>query len=280
MKRTDRALNSSGRGVLVTGGCSGIGAAVARAHARLGDHVVVLDRDPPQGSLPADVIWVGGDVTTFEDNARAVQAVLDIAGRLDHFVGNAGIHDGGISFRDTSGAEIAEIAHAVLGVNVIGYLLGARAAVGALQESSGCMTFTLSDASYVVSGNGSGAIYSASKHGALGVVRHLAAELAPRVRVNAVAPGGVVTRLRATVPDGSSREIFDDPNDIERVIADFNPLGVVMTADELADLYLFLSSPQARGMTGEVLRPDGGLSVRTTTTSSSHEAHRNEGIPS
>ena len=280
MSRTDWVGDAPRRGVLVTGGCSGIGAAVARAHARLGDHVVVLDRAPPEGSLPADVTWVAGDVTQFDDNQRAVEAVLDIAGRLDHFVGNAGIHDGGFSFRDTTGEEISRVAHAVLGVNVVGYLLGARASVAALEASSGCMTFTLSDASYVVSGNGAGAIYSASKHGALGVVRHLAAELAPRVRVNAVAPGGVVTRLRAAGADGNSHEIFEDPDDIERVIADFNPLGVVMTADELADLYLFLSSPQARGMTGEVLRPDGGLSVGTTTTSSQEKARRNEGIPS
>lgn len=276
--RTHEATGCPGRGVLITGGCSGIGAGVARAHARLGDHVVVLDREAPVGALPESVTWVAGDVTRYEDHVRAVDTVLDVAGRLDHFVGNAGVHDGGIDLRATTGPDLAALASRVLEVNVVGYLLGARASIEALEHSAGCMTFTLSDASYVVSGNGAGAIYSASKHGALGVVRHLAAELAPRVRVNAVAPGGVVTRLRAQGADGSSHEIFQDPDDVERVIAGFNPLGIVMTADELAELYLFLSSPQARGMTGEVLRPDGGLSVRSSVTSSTQQtAHEGNG---
>lgn len=268
-----------GRGVLITGGCAGIGAAVARAHARAGDRVVVLDRDAPAEPLPEGVTWVEGDVTKYEDHERGVVAVLEIAGRLDHFVGNAGIHDGGISLRDTPGSDLGRIAQTVLGVNIVGYLLGARACVDALTEVGGCMTFTLSDASYVVSGNGAGPVYSASKHGALGVVRHLAAELAPRVRVNAVAPGGVLTKLRAPGADGARQEVYENPEDMARVIADFNPLGVVMTADELADLYLFLSSPQARGMTGEVLRPDGGLSVRTSVAHP-HESHSSERIPS
>lgn len=252
------------RGVLVTGGCSGIGAAVARAHADAGDRVVVMDRDAPAETLPDGVTWVSGDVTRYEDHVAALDAVLDVAGRLDHFVGNAGVHDGGFSVLSTPGEQIAELARTVLEVNVLGYLLGARACAEALTASAGCMTFTLSDASYVVAGNGAGAAYTASKHGALGVVRHLAAELAPRVRVNAVAPGGVITALRAHHPDGSSQAMFADAASVERSIAAFNPLGVVLTPEEVADLYLFLASPLARGMTGEVLRPDGGLSVRAT----------------
>jgi 2,3-dihydroxy-2,3-dihydrophenylpropionate dehydrogenase len=127
------------------------------------------------------------------------------------------------------------------------------------------MTFTLSDASYVVSGTGAGVAYTTSKHAGLGLVRHLASELAPRVRVNAVAPGGVITGLRAQRPDGSQSGLFVDPEATESAIASFNPLGVVLTPEQLAELYLFLASPQATGMTGEVLRPDGGLSVRTTS---------------
>lgn len=257
-------MSEMSRGVLITGGCSGIGLAVARAHATAGNRVVVLDRDRPREPLPDGVLWVEGDVTSFDDNVAAVAAVLRHAGRLDHFVGNAGVHDGGFSFRTTPGEEIAELARNVLDVNVVGYLLGARACAEALIETSGCMTFTLSDASYVVSGNGAGVVYTASKHAGLGLVRYLASEFAPEVRVNAVAPGGVITGLRAHCPDGSEREMFEDVEMVHEAIATFNPLRVVLTPDELAALYLFLASPQAKGMTGEVIRPDGGLSVRTT----------------
>jgi 2,3-dihydroxy-2,3-dihydrophenylpropionate dehydrogenase len=114
----------------------------------------------------------------------------------------------------------------------------------------------------MVQGNGAGVAYVAAKYAALGLVRHLAADLAPRVRVNGVAPGGVVTGLRAAVGTDDSRAVFDQPGPIVQAIRELNPLGVVLTPEQLAPLYRFLAGPDAAGMTGEVLRPDGGLSVR------------------
>lgn len=254
-------MDAQPRGVLVTGGCSGIGRAVAQAHSAEGDVVVVLDREPAQEPLPEGVHALLGDVTSVEDNEKALRTLLDIAGRIDHFVGNAGIHDGGLTIAETSGHDLARIMHRVLDVDVVGYALGARACMDELAKSAGCMTFTLSDASFIVTGNGAGLAYSVAKHAGLGLVRHLAAELAPHTRVNAVAPGGVLTSLRASTGDGTERGIFTDAGAIEATIADLNPLGTVMTPAQLAQLYLFLASPAASGMTGEVLRPDGGLSV-------------------
>ncbi|WP_445189218.1 SDR family oxidoreductase [Pseudonocardia sp. Cha107L01] len=251
------------RGVLVTGGSSGIGRAIVESHCALGDRVVILDRDEPTRPLPDGAQLVLGDVTSPADNAAAVEVLLNTAGRVDHFVGNAGIHDGGFSFTGASSDDLMQIMRRVLDVDVIGYALGARACVESLAMTGGCMTFTLSDASFIVSGNGAGLAYSTAKHAALGLVRHLAAELAPRVRVNAVAPGGVLTSLRARAADGSESPFFADPEAIRQSIVALNPLGVVMTPEQLAPLYLFLASDEAAGMTGEVLRPDGGLSVRT-----------------
>lgn len=245
---------------LVTGGASGIGAAVVRDLAAHGYRVVVLDRCEPANPLPATVIT--GDVCDAADNARAVDAATGRYGRLDLLVANAGIHDGGAGLRDLPAAELAALARRVLDVDVVGYLLSAAAAVDALEAAGGSMVFTLSDASYLVRGNGAGVAYAAAKHAALGLVRHLAADLAPRVRVNAVAPGGVVTGLRAAVGPAGSRPVFDDPDGIARGIRALNPLGVVLTPEELAPLYRFLAGPQAGGLTGEVLRPDGGLAVR------------------
>jgi 2,3-dihydroxy-2,3-dihydrophenylpropionate dehydrogenase len=246
------------RAAVVTGGSSGIGRAVVDDLTVHGYRVVVLDRQRPAVPFPDGVVLAHGDVCAVEDNQYAVDTAVTRYGRLDVFIGNAGVHDAGVGLRDLPGPDLAGLARRVFDVDVIGYLLGAKAAVDPLTESGGSMVFTLSDASFLVRGNGAGVAYAAAKHAALGLVRHLAADLAPRVRVNAVAPGGVVTGLRTA--DGHA--VFDRPDEITRGIQKFNPLGIVLTPAELAPLYRFLASTAAKGMTGEVLRPDGGLIVR------------------
>jgi len=247
---------------LVTGGASGIGRAVVDDLVGHGYRVVVLDRVPPAGPLPAGATVVIGDVRVFADNVQAVQTAVEQYGRLDVLVANAGIHDGGIGIRDLPGADLAQHLRQVLDVDVVGYLLAARAATESLLASNGSMIFTLSDASFLVSGNGAGLAYATAKHAALGLVRHLAADLAPAVRVNAIAPGGVVTGLRAPVSGGADRAVYERPEEIRKIIEQYNPLGLVLTPAQIAPLYRFLASPHAAGMTGEVLRPDGGLGVR------------------
>lgn len=244
---------------VVTGGASGIGRAVVADLAAHGYRVAVLDHDAPEERGDADrVRWVAGDVRDPDAHDEVVDVARSGFGGLNLFVGNAGVHDGGIGVRDLAGAELAEVARYVLDVDVVGYLLGARAAAGALTDSGGSMVFTLSDASYLVRGNGAGIAYAAAKHAALGVVRHLAADLAPSVRVNAVAPGGIVTGLRTA----GGHRVFADADGITATVRDFNPLGAVLRAEQVAPLYRFLASPAAANMTGEVLRPDGGLAVR------------------
>lgn len=250
------------RTVLITGGTSGIGRAVVDAFARCGDTVVVLDRQEPADDLAGIATVVTGDVCSVADNERAVRTALALTGRLDVFIANAGVHDGGAGLGDLPAAELAEVARRVFEVDVIGYLLGAKAAAAALVESKGCMIFTLSDASFVVRGVGAGVGYAIAKHGALGLMRHLAADLAPAVRVNAVAPGGILTQLRAVVRGDDTRPSFEDPDAVRAAVLELNPLRTMLTAEQLAPLYTFLASPAAMGMTGEVLRPDGGLSVR------------------
>jgi 2,3-dihydroxy-2,3-dihydrophenylpropionate dehydrogenase len=254
----------AGRSVVVTGGTSGIGRALTERLAGAGAHVVVLDLHPdPELASRDGVEVVPGDVVDPEANRRAVDAARDATGDLAAFVGNAGVHDAGRGLLDLSPAELDRLSGRVLDVNVRGYLQGARAAAGELRRSGGVMVFTLSDASFHVSRVGSGICYTVSKHAALGVVRALAAELAPDVRVNAVAPGGVLTGLRAVDPDDPSREhgLFHDPAALERQVRSINPLGTVLTVDDLVPHYLFLLSSASAGLTGHVLRPDGGLEV-------------------
>ncbi|HEU0040918.1 MAG TPA: SDR family NAD(P)-dependent oxidoreductase, partial [Jiangellaceae bacterium] len=222
--------------VLVTGGGSGIGLAVVHEFARLNHRVVVLDREDRHEALPAGVELVVGDVTEAVDNERAVSTALRRYGRLDVFVGNAGIHDGGAHLRDLAADELAAVVRKVIDVDVIGYLLGARAAVDSLLATGGCMIFTLSDASFLVRGNGAGIGYTAAKHAALGLMRHLAADLAPRVRVNAVAPGGVITDLQAVTSAQNARPLFEQPDAVRDAVQQLNPLGIILTPEQIAPL--------------------------------------------
>ncbi|WP_426243602.1 SDR family oxidoreductase [Nocardioides sp. LHG3406-4] len=259
----------AGRVVVLTGAASGIGLALSHALRGFGCHVVELDRTPLEAAeSPADERAaagehhrVVGDVTDPDANQRAVELAVREYGALHAFIGNAGVHDGGSRIQDLEPADMRDLARTVLDVNVVGYLVGACAAADAVVAAGGVMVFTLSDASYVVSGNGAGVAYAASKHAALGAVRSIAAQLAPDVRVNAVAPGGVVTPLSRVSPTRELNRVYED---VDRVVADIrnlNPLRTILSPEDLVSHYVFLLTSQSAGLTGHVLRPDGGLSV-------------------
>ncbi|MDQ2959471.1 MAG: SDR family oxidoreductase [Candidatus Dormibacteraeota bacterium] len=255
-----------GRSALVTGGMTGIGRAVTELFLVEGASVTLLDHSDVS-ELPDGATLVQGDVREPEANRAAVAAAAGRHGELDIFVGNAGIHDGGRGIFDIDGETLRALAMDVLTVNLLGFILGAHAAAPALTAASGCMILTLSDAAYVVGVNKAGISYAASKHGGLGLVRALASELAPRVRVNGVAPGGVPTALRNAPAISSSHDPrgdshFTDEGNLEVAVTAVSPLKTMLRAEEVAHAYLFLAaSPASRGMTGQVLRLDGGLGL-------------------
>ncbi|SEG91945.1 2,3-dihydroxy-2,3-dihydrophenylpropionate dehydrogenase [Thermomonospora echinospora] len=241
------------RSVVVTGCASGIGAAVARAFAARGAHVVGVDLVPS----PDAHVSVTGDVRDPDVHERAVQAAVRETGGLDVLVPNAGIHDGELGL-DADPDELAERTRRVLEVDVLGYVLALRAAAPELVRAKGSVVMTLSDAAHFVGDNHAGIAYTAAKHALVGVLRWAAHRLAPDVRVNGVAPGGMPTGLRSA--DGG--DVFTDPAAAVAGVAALNPLGSVLAPAELAESYVYLASAAARGMTGEVLRMDGGLAVR------------------
>ena len=191
----------------------------------------------------------------------AVAAAMDARGQLDVLVVNAGIHDGGAGFA-LPADDLTAVTRRVMDIDVLGYILSVQAAASALTASRGSVIFTLSDSTFLAGQTGAGVAYTAAKYAAHGVMKWCAHSLAPDVRVNAVAPGGVVTHIQAVAADGSARSLFVDADAKREVIRSRNPLGTVLEPSEVAELYVFLASDAARGMTGEVLRPDGGLSVR------------------
>lgn len=246
-----------GKTALITGAASGIGRAVASRFLAEGARVVAIDRlalEPASDLHADDLVAVAGDVRSAADNARAVQVALDRFGQLDIFVGNAGLYDNRRTFTSFSAAELDAAFDELFEVNVKGYLLGAHASAEALARSRGCMVFTSS-----ISGEHAGfggALYVAAKHAVNGLTKQLALELAPHVRVNAVAPGYVPTGLRG-LDSLNQTAAASGPNAAQM------PLHVLPTADDIASAYVYLASDAcARTATGTVLALDGGAAIR------------------
>ncbi|MEL7030096.1 MAG: SDR family oxidoreductase, partial [Pseudomonadota bacterium] len=192
---------------------------------------------------------------------RAVEAAVSKFGRLDAFIANAGMWDFMSRLVDLPEDERLEAAiDQVLSVNVKGCLLGARAAAAALCRSRGSLILTLSNASFDVAGGGP--IYTASKHAGVGLVRQLAYELAPLVRVNGVAAGAASTRLSG--PDAlglATQSIQDAP--LAEFVPKVLPIGFLPEPEDYAGAYVFLASRRnARTATGSIVRVDGGMNVR------------------
>lgn len=255
-----------GNVALVTGGGSGIGRAIVARFVEEGARVGVLDRVPARAAqLRADfgaaVVAMTGDVTRREDNARAVAETVGAFGRLDVFVGNAGVFDNFLPFAEFPDERLSEAFDEMFAVNVKGYLLGAKAALPELSKAEGCIIFTASVAGF--NSGGGGVIYTASKHAVVGLIRQLAVELGPRVRVNGVAPGGTITDLRGLAAlDQDQRTHWAVPDAEERLRAG-NPLQLAIEPRDLAGAYVLLASKtSARAMTGEIITVDAGAGLR------------------
>ncbi|MBV9248608.1 MAG: 3-(cis-5,6-dihydroxycyclohexa-1,3-dien-1-yl)propanoate dehydrogenase [Acetobacteraceae bacterium] len=255
-----------GQVALVTGGGSGIGQAVVSRFIEEGARVCVMERVPERAeALPsqfgAAVAAIHGNVAELADNKRAVAETLNAFGRLDVFVANAGIFDVYAKIADLAEEDLARAYEELFSVNVKGCLFGVKAALPELRQTSGSIIFTASVAG--MNSGGGGALYTASKHAVVGLIRELAIELAPEIRVNGVAPGGTMTDLRgleALGNDDSSQ--FANPAIEERIRAG-NPLRLALQPDDLAAAYVFLASRrEARGITGTVVTVDAGAMLR------------------
>jgi NAD(P)-dependent dehydrogenase (short-subunit alcohol dehydrogenase family) len=254
-----------GQVALVTGGGSGIGRAVVARFVAEGARVGVMERVAEraaevQAEFGDKVIGIAGDVARLADNRRAVAETVRAFGALDVFVANAGVFDVYAAVADLPEDRLERAYDELFGVNVKGVVFGARAALPELRKSGGSMVFTASVAG--LNSGGGGALYTASKHAVVGLVRELAVELAP-VRVNGVAPGGTITDLRGLQSLGSDdRSQFADPAVAERLRAG-NPLRIALQPDDLAGAYVFLSSrDNARGITGSIVTVDAGAMLR------------------
>ena len=250
----------SGRCAVITGGASGLGRAVVGRFIAEGANVTVLDRNAAaleelSATFGDAVIAVHGDVTEFAANVRAVDACVTRFGFVDIFVANAGIYDNRAALADIPGERLSAAFDELFSVDVKGYLLGAKAALEQLRAHNGALIFTASISSYYP-GFG-GILYITAKHAVAGLTKQLALELAPHVRVNAVAPGYIETALRDLDTLGQADDIRPAPPAAEKF-----PLGFVPQPDDYAGLYVSLASnAHGRMVTGQVLLADGAASI-------------------
>ena len=232
---------------LVTGGASGIGAAVVRELASRGAQVAVLDRDPADADHA--MLSIACDISDPAAVEVAVAAVVARFGRLDVVVNNAGIGAQG----DVAANDDDEW-HRVLDVNVVGMARVTRAALPHLRVSPAASVVCTSSVVAVV-GVPDRALYSASKGAVLALALAMAADhVRDGIRVNAVLPGTADTpwvgRLLESAPD---------PVAARAGLRDRQPLGRLVSPEEVAHAIAYLGSPLSGSTTGTALTVDGGM---------------------
>ncbi|MGW7201928.1 SDR family NAD(P)-dependent oxidoreductase [Streptomyces sp. NPDC054837] len=237
----------TGLRAVVTGGASGIGLATARALAAQGAAVAVLDLDPDGAGEPllgfkADV---GDDVSV----RAAVDEAATRLGGIDILVNNAGIGAAG-TVEDNDDEQW----HRVLDVNVLGVVRTTRAALPHLRRSAhASVVNTCSIAA--TAGLPQRVLYSASKGAVLSLTLAMAADhVREGVRVNCVNPGTADTPWVSRLLDAA-----DDPETERAALNARQPMGRLVTADEVAAAIVYLASPAAASVTGTALAVDGGM---------------------
>ncbi len=244
----------SGKVAVVTGGAGGIGGAAVRQLVDGGGRVAIVDQNRAAADALAESIGdtalaIIADVSDEADADRIIAETVERFGHVDLHVLNAGIPGSLARFEELTVDDF----DSVIAVNLRGVFLGLRAAFRqyAVQSSGGSIVVTGSICS--LRGSDDLIPYHTAKHGAIGLMRSAAVHGGERgVRVNAVAPGIILTELLQSTPGGTA--------DAE-ARAHIAPQRRPGTVDEVADLITFLLSDRAGFLTGEVISIDGGANA-------------------
>lgn len=236
-----------GKVAIITGGGQGIGRTVGLTFAREGARVVVADlRIEPAREVAREIEHLGGqalavemDVTSAGDADRTVSASLERFGQVDVLVNNAGVFS--IYSTETCPEEEWD---RIFRVNVKGVFICSRAVMGPMRKRGTGAIVNLSSLAAKTGGLSASPPYSASKAAVACYTWSLAKELAPHVRVNAVAPGIIDTEMTRNHP--------------QELVAR-TPLGRKGTPEEVAKAILFLASDDASFITGEIMNVNGGI---------------------
>ncbi|MFZ9696890.1 MAG: SDR family NAD(P)-dependent oxidoreductase [Ilumatobacteraceae bacterium] len=256
MSRVHAPINGEfeDRGVFVSGGTSGIGAAVARAFAAAGANVVILGRRSEAGSAVVEEIratggtceFVRGDIRRSTDVDRAIE-IAQQRGGLRAAVNSAGIFDRSVLIDDYSDDAWEEM----IAINLSGVFRCLRAEMKAMKAHGGAIVNIGSSVGHRGSLRGSPG-YVAAKHGVIGLTRQCALECAEgNIRVNSVSPGPTLTEMAAPL-------VAEGPEAVRATIGQLNPTGRFVDPAVVAGAVVFLCSGAADGINGADLAIDGG----------------------
>ncbi len=247
-------ISVEGKTALVTGASRGIGYATALELARSGAKGVTITSRKPEnieaaandltdaGIDPGRILALAARADSEEDAERAVASTVEKFGGLDILVNNAGTNPAAGPLMDVDLGALDK----TWAVNMRAPLLWVRAAYRAWMEKNGGSIVNVASVAGLRPSPLMGA-YNVSKAGLIHMTRQLAHELAPTIRVNAVAPGVVRTRLAGA--------LLED----EAITARMHPLGRVGEPDEVARVIVFLASDATKWMTGAIVPVDGGV---------------------
>ena len=238
----------SGRIVLVTGGARGIGRAIVERFLAEGDRVWFNDMsqeviDETVSELGENTVGRLCNVTDFEAVKGLIQEIVKTEGRLDVLINNAGITRDGLIMRMSEDQW-----DSVIEVNLKGVFNLIRHSVKPMMKQRSGSIINISSV-VALTGNAGQVNYTASKAGVIGMTRTLALELSSRnIRVNAVAPGFIETKMTAHLSDEERKKLCDGI-----------PLGRTGSPKDIANMCHFLASDSASYVTGQVMNVDGGL---------------------
>ena len=247
-----------GKVAFVTGAAGGIGFATARAFAESGAAVVITDVNENAAKAAADALTNAGhkalglrcDVSDEAQVATAIAETVSVFGRLDAAYNNAGLHAPSVETADA----LAEDFDRVIAVNLRGVWACMKHELRQMRKQGNGTIVNCSSQSGLAGIAGLGA-YTASKHGVIGLTKAAALEYARRgIRINAICPGTANTPMVA-------KAMKDHPAEMQAVIDDI-PLGRLGTPEEIASAVLWLCSPGAGFMIGQIVAPDGGYTAR------------------
>jgi NAD(P)-dependent dehydrogenase (short-subunit alcohol dehydrogenase family) len=229
--------------VLVTGGCRGVGRGIVQRFADAGAHTAVCCRNEPD-SLPDDCLFVAADVRDADQVDHVIAATVERFGRIDVLVNNAG---------GSPPAETATVSPkfsaSIIALNLTAPIVFAQKANAVMQQQAGGGSIVNIASVSGVRPSPNTAAYGAAKAGLLNVTQTMAVEFAPKVRVNAVTVGLVVTE--------QAHLFYGDEQGIAAV-GETVPLGRMADPTDVADVCLFLASPLARYVSGANVLVHGG----------------------
>jgi NAD(P)-dependent dehydrogenase (short-subunit alcohol dehydrogenase family) len=244
------------KGIIITGGSTGIGEATAKRFSDLGFHVFNLDIQAPLYTYP-NTKHIPCDVSDAAQIERAVNTVLGSVSHLHAAVSSAGKYLSA-SIEETSETEFDDM----FAVNVKGTFFLLKAVLPVLKkQQQGSIVIVASDQSLI--GKTRSAAYGATKAAIAQLAKSTALDYAPfHVRVNAVCPGTIDTPLYRNAIERSSKKSGTPLTEIEGLLAKEQPIGRIGTADEVAALISFLASDDAAFITGGLFPVDGGYTAQ------------------